>query len=621
MLRSIFAPSVKRILTKPLARSGFATNAPTEMFCYQCEQTEGNKGCSTVGVCGKEPTTAALQDLQLHFNIGVSQWAHAVEAKGGIVSDATKDLLLDSTFATLTNVNFDSGRFLNYLRLTNAARNELREQAKSLGVDVKSLQGPANFEYSDNEDFLLLEAKLQGVLQRKAKMGDDNAMVVREMAMYGLKGTAAYFNHAERLKKKNPSAYDDASRKAVFGKIFKVLNDLAPAKPSLGDMLGTALSVGELNLQVLQLLDQAHTTTFGNPEPTTVSTIPSVGKCILVSGHDIVDIYELLKQTEGTGINVYTHGEMLPAHSYPMLKKFPHLKGHFGNAWQKQKVDFAKFPGAILLTSNCLVEPMPSYKGRIFTTNSVGFDGVTHIDGNAAVSGCASDEITPPWAVARRPKRSFQPVIDAALAAKGFTEKDCSKKSSTADSFLIGFGHATVLGVADKVIEAVQAGQLKNIFVIGGCDGAEGERSYFTQLGQQLPQDALAITLGCGKFRLNGSDMGTLPNGIPRLLDAGQCNDSYSAAKVALALADVFKTDLNGLPLHFAVSWFEQKAVAVLLTLLHLNVQNIYLGPRLPAFLTPAVLDVLVEKFKIKPINAADPAADLRQMLARTSSS
>lgn len=314
-----------------------------------------------------------------------------------------------------------------------------------------------------------------------------------------------------------------------------------------------------------------------------------------MSGHDLVDLYDILKKTKGRGINVYTHGEMLPANAYPELKKFPHLKGHFGNAWQRQKIDFARFPGAILLTSNCLVEPMPSYKDRVFTTNSVGFDGVTHLK-----------------------NFDFEPLIQKALSCSGFQAKDCNKKSSTAESFLIGFGHHTVLSVADKVIEAVQAGDLKNIFVIGGCDGAEGERSYFTQLGQQLPKDALALTLGCGKFRLNGTDMGTLPNGIPRLLDMGQCNDSYGAAKVALALADVLKTDINGLPLHFAISWFEQKAVAVLLTLLHLNVQNIYLGPRLPAFLTPAVLGVLVEKFKIKPINAEDPGADLRQMLART---
>ena len=467
-----------------------------------------------------------------------------------------------------------------------------------MGFDVNSLTGPANFEYSDNQDFLFLEAKLQGVLNRKAKMQDDNAMVVRELAMYGIKGTAAYFNHAERLYNANANAYGEngaAERDAVFSKLFASYAAMGPEKPELGDMLGAALGVGEINLNVMKLLDSAHHTTFGVPEPTTVSSIPSEGHCILVSGHDMVDLYAVLKQTEGKGINVYTHGEMLPAHSYPELKKFAHLKGHYGNAWQRQKIDFGRFPGSILLTSNCLVEPMKSYEDRIFTTNSVGFEGVPHLEGE-----------------------NFDALIESGLKAPGFAEKQCHKKTSTSESFLIGFGHETVLSVADKVVEAVQAGDLKNIFVIGGCDGAEGERSYFTQLGEQLPKESLALTLGCGKFRINGSDMGALPNGIPRLLDMGQCNDSYGAAKVALALADVFKTDINGLPLHFAISWFEQKAVAVLLTLLHLNVQNIYLGPRLPAFLTPAVLDVLVEKFKIKPINAEDPAADLKQMLERT---
>mmetsp|Transcript_9857 Transcript_9857/g.16369 ORF Transcript_9857/g.16369 Transcript_9857/m.16369 type:complete len:619 (+) Transcript_9857:107-1963(+) len=608
---SLAAKSLRVGLRQTPAVARFSTNAaiasspeaPTEMFCYQCEQTEGDPttgttGCSTVGNCGKDAPTAALQDLQLHFNIGIAQWAHAIQSNGGKVPDDAKDLLLDTTFATLTNVNFDSSRFLDYLRRSNEVRNALRSQAEALGVDVKSVTGPANFEYSDNKDFLFMEAKFQGVLNRKAKMQDDNAMVVREMAMYGIKGTSAYLNHAERLYHTNPAAYGEngaAEREAVFSKLFASLAALGPEKPALDDMLGTALGVGEINLKVMELLDNAHTSTFGVPEPTTVSSIPSEGPCILVSGHDIVDLYAVLQQTEGKGVNVYTHGEMLPAHSYPALKKFSHLKGHFGNAWQRQKIDFARFPGAILLTSNCLIEPMKAYENRIFTTNSVGFDGIPHLENT-----------------------QYDALIECALNSPGFTLKQCGKKSSTAESFLIGFGHETVLSVADKVVEAVHAGDLKNIFVIGGCDGAEGERSYFTQLGQQLPKDSLALTLGCGKFRINGTDMGALPNGIPRLLDMGQCNDSYGAAKVALALADVFKTDINGLPLHFAISWFEQKAVAVLLTLLHLNVQNIYLGPRLPAFLTPAVLDVLVDKFKLHPINAENPAADLKQMLERT---
>jgi hydroxylamine reductase len=546
-------------------------------------------------VCGKDASTAALQDLQLHFNIGLAQWATAIKEKGAKIPEETKALLVDSTFATLTNVNFDSARFFNYLKRANAVRDSLIKEAKLIGVDSSRLTGPANFQYRENEAFLLMEAKHHGVVSRKAKMGDDNAMVVREMALYGIKGTAAYFDHAERLRKLNPSAYSSEDSEAVYDKLFTSLAALAPEKPALGTMLETALGVGALNLKVMELLDSAHTKTFGHPVPTTVSTIPSEGKCLLVSGHDIADTFNVLKQTAGSGVNVYTHGEMLPAHSYPELKKFPHFKGHFGTAWQRQKIDFLKFPGAILLTSNCLIEPLPQYKDRVFTTNSVGFSGVKHVE-----------------------NFDYSSVIDYALKAPGFKASDCTKKSSTADNLVIGFGHNTVMSVAGKVIEAVEAGQLKNIFVIGGCDGSEGERNYFTRLGEQLPKDAMALTVGCGKFRINGLDMGSLPNGIPRLLDMGQCNDSYGAVKVALALANAFKTDVNGLPLHFAISWFEQKAVAVLLTLLHLNVQNIYLGPNLPAFLTPAVLDVLVDKFKIKPTNNAHPEKDLAQMLART---
>ena len=428
-------------------------------------------------------------------------------------------------------------------------------------------------------------------------MHDDNALGVREMAMYGIKGASAYWNHAERLRKVNPSAYSESERDQVYNHLYHSLAAISPDRPALGDMLGTALSVGEMNLKVMQLLDQAHTSTFGHPVPTTVTSKPTEGKCILVSGHDIVDLHALLKKTEGLGINIYTHGEMLPAHSYPELKKFSHLKGHYGQAWQRQKIEFPRFPGSILLTSNCLVEPLPSYRDRVFTTNSVGSSTVRHLE-----------------------SFDFDALIAKALEMPGFRASDTTKRTSTADEFLIGFGHNTVLSVADKVIDAVQKGQLKNIFVIGGCDGSEGERSYFTKLGEQLPQDAIALTLGCGKFRINGLDMGTLPNGIPRLLDFGQCNDSYGAVKVALALASAFKTDVNGLPLHFAVSWFEQKAVAVLLTLLHLGVKNIYLGPNLPAFVTPDVLNVLVDKFQLHPCNTADASVDLRAMVARTAS-
>lgn len=576
-----------------------AAAAQPAMFCYQCEQTKDQKGCTTVGVCGKDANTAALQDLQLHFNVGLAQWASAIEAKGGKVSDKTKDLLLDSTFSTLTNVNFNPDRFYDYMRRSQEARAEMMTQANALGVDTTKMTGPAQFQYRDNQDFLKLEAKAHGILARKAAGMGDDAMAMREMSQYGIKGTMAYFAHAERIRSHlNPNAYPAEKRDAVFSKLFKSLAMLAPDRPDLNDMIGNALAVGGINLEAMELLDTAHTSTFGHPEPTTVTTVPSEGKCILISGHDIADLHQLLLATEGKGINVYTHGEMLPAHAYPQLKKFKHLKGHYGKAWQLQKTDFARFPGAILLTSNCLVEPLPSYKSRIFTTNSVGFAGVAHIaDCNAP--------------------HAFDALIAKANESQGFRAQDCHKKTSTAESLLIGFGHHTVLSVADKVVEAIQSGDLKNVFVIGGCDGSENDkRNYFTDLGGNLPKDAIALTIGCGKFRINGHDWGTLPNGIPRLLDVGQCNDSYGAVKIALALAQALKVDdVNKLPIHYAVSWFEQKAVAVLLTLLHLNIQNIYLGPYLPAFVTPNVLNLLVEKFKLHPTNSADYASDLQQML------
>eukprot|EP01033_Poteriospumella_lacustris_P010984 gene10984-7819_t len=576
-----------------------AAAAQPAMFCYQCEQTKDQKGCTTVGVCGKDANTAALQDLQLHFNVGLAQWASAIEAKGGKVSDKTKDLLLDSTFSTLTNVNFNPDRFYDYMRRSQEARAEMMTQANALGVDTTKMTGPAQFQYRDNQDFLKLEAKAHGILARKAAGMGDDAMAMREMSQYGIKGTMAYFAHAERIRSHlNPNAYPAEKRDAVFSKLFKSLAMLAPDRPDLNDMIGNALAVGGINLEAMELLDTAHTSTFGHPEPTTVTTVPSEGKCILISGHDIADLHQLLLATEGKGINVYTHGEMLPAHAYPQLKKFKHLKGHYGKAWQLQKTDFARFPGAILLTSNCLVEPLPSYKSRIFTTNSVGFAGVAHIaDCNAP--------------------HAFDALIAKANESQGFRAQDCHKKTSTAESLLIGFGHHTVLSVADKVVEAIQSGDLKNVFVIGGCDGSENDkRNYFTDLGGNLPKDAIALTIGCGKFRINGHDWGTLPNGIPRLLDVGQCNDSYGAVKIALALAQALKVDdVNKLPIHYAVSWFEQKAVAVLLTLLHLNIQNIYLGPYLPAFVTPNVLNLLVEKFKLHPTNSGDYASDLQQML------
>jgi len=598
--RSFIGASTRRVITPNMAMST-ATAAQPAMFCYQCEQTKDQKGCTTVGVCGKDANTAALQDLQLHFNVGLAQWAQAIEAKGGKVSEKTKDLVLDSTFGTLTNVNFNPDRFYDYMRRSQEARTEMMKQAESLGVDTSKLTGPAQFQYRVNDDFLKLEAKAHGIIARKNAGINEDSLAMREMSQYGIKGTMAYFAHAERIRSHlNPNAYSEERRNEVFSKLFDSLAMLSPDKPALNDMITNTLAIGGINLHAMELLDTAHTSTFGNPEPTTVSTIPSEGKCILISGHDIADLYQLLQATEGKGINVYTHGEMLPAHAYPALKKFKHLKGHYGKAWQLQKTDFARFPGPILLTSNCLVEPLPSYKNRIFTTNSVGFAGVPHIpDCNVP--------------------HAFDTLIAKAKESTGFRPQDCTKKTSTSESLLIGYGHHTVLSVADKVIEAIQSGDLKNVFVIGGCDGSENDkRNYFTDLGANLPKDSIALTMGCGKFRINGQDWGTLPNGIPRMLDLGQCNDSYGAVKIALALAQALKVDdVNKLPIHYAVSWFEQKAVAVLLTLLHLNIQNIYLGPYLPAFVTPNVLNLLVEKFKLHPTNSDDYASDLKQMLGK----
>jgi hydroxylamine reductase len=454
----------------------------------------------------------------------------------------------------------------------------------------------AKFGYMDDKAFLRLEGKAAGLQARKAAYGNADAFGLREMAQYGLKGTMAYFAHAERIYQQNPNAYSSVDRENTFSRLYDKLEALAMPSSDINSLVGLNLDIGALNLKIMELLDTAHNETFGRTTPTTVSTIPAEGKCILVSGHDMVDIYELLKQTEGTGINIYTHGEMLPAHGYPHIRAFPHLKGHYGTAWQNQKIQFSKFPGPILMTSNCIVEPRSAYRDRIFTTNSVGVHGIKHISSH-----------------------DFSEVIKCALEQPGFTEKHTKAKSSTADTLTVGFGHRTIEGVADKVLDAIKKKQIGNIFVIGGCDGNEMERSYFTQVGEKLPDDAMVLTMGCGKFRINHLDLGTVggqPGGIPRMLDVGQCNDAYSAVKVALLLANALNTGVNDLPLNLCISWFEQKAVAVLLTLLHLNIQRIRLGPNLPAFITPNMLNMLAEAYKIRAADADKVDDDLKRMFA-----
>ena len=406
-----------------------------------------------------------------------------------------------------------------------------------------------------------------------ADRGDDVAGL-EELIMYGVKGMAAYADHAWVLGQKDDS---------VLAFFHEVLDFLTRNNP-LEDLVGMALKVGEINLKVMELLDTANTGTYGHPEPTQVRTEPLAGKAILVSGHDLKDLEELLKQTEGKGINIYTHGEMLPCHAYPGLKKYGHLVGNYGGAWQDQRKEFAEFPGAILMTTNCIQRPKDGYIGHIFTTGHDSWPGVSHLDG-----------------------KDFTPVIEAALAAEGFAADGADR------SITVGFGRNAVMSVAGPVIDAVKAGAIKHFFLIGGCDGAKSGRNYYTDLAQQVPDDCVILTLACGKYRFNKLDFGDI-GGIPRLLDIGQCNDAYSAIQIAVALAQAFDTDLNGLPLSMVLSWYEQKAVCILLTLLHLGVKNIRLGPSLPAFVTPAVLNVLVENFAIAPITT--PEQDLKTLLA-----
>lgn len=542
------------------------------MLCFQCEQTESGTGCTTVGVCGKTPETAVLQDALVYALRGLSAWMEVARKDVGFVDPKISAFAFEALFSTLTNVNFDSARIWKYLQEAIAHREKVKvayaAACKAKGVAPRTPAGsaaqwtPASREAAEKEAH-----ERFGVLAKQAQFGKDVAGV-QEMIVYGLKGMCAYAAHAKQLGKEDP---------AVYAMVHETLAWLeGPESADLGACLGKALAVGSTNVRVLEILDSGHNEKFGAPVPTSVSISHVPGKAILVSGHDMADLEALLQQTEGKGINVYTHGEMLPAHSYPGLKKFKHLVGNYGSAWQNQKFEFAAFPGPILMTTNCLVEPRKSYKDRIFTAGAVGFPGVPHIDTHNG--------------------RDFSKVIAKALEQPGFKDVEKPEKSIT-----VGFGHKTVLSVADKVIAAVDAGKVKGLHLIGGCDGSESERSFYTKLAAGLPEDNIILTLGCAKYRFNKLDLGTV-EGLPRVLDMGQCNDSYSAVVVASALAKHYKVGINDLPLKITLSWFEQKAVAVLLSLLSLNVKNITIGPNLPAFVTPAVLNVLVEKFNIAPI-------------------
>ena len=526
-----------------------------------------------MGVCGKTPETAALQDLLVYAAEGISQYAFAA-GKLGATDTAINKFVMEALFTTVTNVNFDSDRIEAIITQAGNMLAQAKDlYAKAGGTDT--LTGPAQWQCPAGRDAMLAEAGALEISRRLESLGPD-VSGLQELIMYGLKGTAAYADHAMILGVEDDEVY------AFFHECLNFLT--TDDAVDVDALVGMALKVGEVNLKVMAMLDQANTGTYGHPEPTVVRVTPVKGKAMLVSGHDLKDLEEILKQTEGKGINVYTHGEMLPCCAYPGLKKYKHLVGNYGGAWQDQHEEFDAFPGAIVMTTNCIQKPRDSYIDRIFTCGLVAWPGVKHITDN-----------------------DYTPAIEASLNAVGFTE-DAEEKTIT-----VGFGHNAVMGVAPTVIDAVKAGNIRHFFLIGGCDGAKPGRNYYTEIAQAVPDDCVILTLACGKYRFNKLDFGDI-GGIPRLLDIGQCNDAYSAIQIAVALAGAFECGVNDLPLSMVLSWYEQKAVCILLTLLHLGIQNIKLGPSLPAFVGPNVLNVLVEKFNIAP--TGDPQKDLDEMLA-----
>ncbi|MFI3188608.1 hydroxylamine reductase [Crenothrix sp. D3] len=550
------------------------------MFCYQCEQTtrsESGDGCATAkGVCGKDSTTADLQDLLVYGIKGIAQYATRARALGK-TDNAADSFILFGLFTTLTNVNFTASRFVSLVQEAAQHRDRVKAlyqtAAQEQGLTPDILTGAAAWIPATTQAELLIQAKL-GAMNKDVETVGEDISGLRAMMIYGIKGLAAYAHHAHAL------GYEDEE---VYARLETALDFLANDPTDAGELLNGNLEVGSINLKVMELLDAANTGRFGQQSPANAKISHVKGKAILVSGHDLQDLYLLLEQTKDMGINVYTHGELLPAHAYPKLREYPHLVGNYGGAWQNQNADFAAFPGAIVMTSNCLVEPAASYRQRIFTAGPVGWQGVRHIANG-----------------------DFSPVIQAALALAGFQDDEIER------TLTVGFGHHAVLGVADKVIDAVKTGAIKHFFLIGGCDGAAPGRNYYSELAEMTPNDTVVMTLGCGKYRFHEHDFGNI-GGIPRLLDIGQCNDAYSAIKIASALAGAFDCDVNELPLSLMISWFEQKAVAVLLSLLSLGIRGIHLGPTLPAFLTPTVLAILVEKFDIKA--NGEPADDLAAAL------
>ncbi len=543
------------------------------MYCNQCEQTAQGIACTTMGVCGKNEAVAGLEDLLTHAVQGLCLVADAGR-KVGVIDNAVDRFVCEAIFSCLTNVDFDPARFEALIREAVKLRESLKAKVKAAGGKTDFTAAAASFSPADS----LSGLEAQGAALNFIKTLDANADLqsLKQITMYGLRGLAAYADHAAILGKEDESVYA-----YIHEAMAALTGDM-----DLNALVALALKCGTVNLKAMELLDAGNTGTYGHPTPTPVPLGHIPGKCILVTGHDLKDLAMLLEQTKDKGINIYTHGEMLPCHGYPELKKYKHFYGHFGTAWQNQQKEMPEFPGAILFTTNCIQKPKDSYKDNVFTTGLVGWPDVAHVAGSGA--------------------KDFSAVINRALALPGFTD--------TVDngSVLVGFARNTVLGVADKVIAAVKSKAIRHFFLVGGCDGAKPGRNYYTEIVEQIPSDCMVLTLACGKFRFFDKQLGDI-GGIPRLLDVGQCNDAYSAIQIAVALAGAFECGVNDLPLSMILSWYEQKAVVILLTLLSLGIKNIHLGPSLPAFITPNVLNVLVENFNIKPVST--PEADLKAIL------
>ena len=535
------------------------------MFCYQCQETAGCKGCTVKGVCGKTEDLAKLQDLLVYIVRGIS----AVSTKArevGVIDKNVDNFIVESLFATITNANFDKNVFVSRAKEGLALREALKVKAKNAGADLANLPEAAMWT-GETEEALNAKAGTVGVLATE----NEDVRSLRELITYGAKGLCAYLKHAKALN------YDDDEIHGFMHKaLAKTLEDL-----SVDELVALTLSMGEYGVKGMALLDKANTESYGNPEITKVNIGVRNNPAILISGHDLRDMEQLLEQTEGTGVDVYTHSEMLAANYYPAFKKYSHFVGNYGNAWWKQTTEFESFNGPILMTTNCLVPPKDSYKDRVYTTGVVGFEGLKHIDKN------------------EKGEKDFSEIIEHAKRCAAPTEIERGE-------IVGGFAHNQVIALADKVVEAVKTGAIKNFFVMAGCDGRAKSRNYYTEFAEKLPKDAVILTAGCAKYKYNKLNLGDI-NGIPRVLDAGQCNDSYSLVVIALKLAEAFGLDsINDLPLHYNIAWYEQKAVIVLLSLLHLGVKNIHLGPTLPAFLSPNVVKVLVDNFGIGGITNVD---------------